>query len=155
MPQIDENNNRIRPKKNRHKLSAADSPAMALHPEKAPNARTEIDWDKLDDLCRHWMTQNECAFLMGTSMDSISRRIRERFDMTFAEYRDMQLATTKHKIFQAQVEKAYVDKDSRMLQWVGQQFGQAAKVEKTVRDETPQQAKDDLVDIIKRALSNN
>ena len=47
---------------------------------------SEADWGNLEKLCSILCTQEECASFLDVSVDTLSRRIQERFGMTFAEY---------------------------------------------------------------------
>ena len=45
----------------------------------------DIDWDKLDEMCEDQCTEEEIASVLGCSPDTLSRRIKEKYDLTFAD----------------------------------------------------------------------
>ena len=48
--------------------------------------RKEIDFDQLAKIVHLQATQEECANLLGMSLDTLSARIREKYDQTFSQF---------------------------------------------------------------------
>lgn len=48
--------------------------------------RIELDWEKVDAMLAYQCTLEEVAAFCGCSEDTIERRVREEFKITFAEY---------------------------------------------------------------------
>ena len=56
-------------------------------PKKMGPPTIDFDWAKLDKLLELGPKLTDAAELLGVSEDTIERRIRERHDLTYAEYR--------------------------------------------------------------------
>ena len=87
-------------------------------------------WDQLDALIL-W-TDEECiAFEMGISVDTLYRRIKERYDLTYAEYRDIKRDRLNRNLRKKQYDTA-MEGNPTMLIWLGKNnLGQADKVHST------------------------
>ena len=68
--------------------------------------KTEIDFVALDALLQFKVTKRFCADYLQVSEDTIDRRIKENFDMTFSEYQSLRMGRTAVKIQQKIVELA-------------------------------------------------
>jgi len=68
--------------------------------------KVKINWDQLDALLQFKVSLKFCAEYMGVSRDAIIRRIRENFDMTFAEYHALKMERTATKLQQKAIELA-------------------------------------------------
>lgn len=66
----------------------------------------EINWEILDALVQFKVTKGFCADYLGVSEDTIEKRIREKFDMTFTEYNNLKLARTGYKLQQKAISLA-------------------------------------------------
>jgi hypothetical protein len=71
------------------------------------NKKTEINWDKLDALLQFKVSLRFCADYLGCSIDSIRRRIKEKYDMKFAEYHALRMERTATKLQQKAIEMAF------------------------------------------------
>lgn len=68
-------------------------------PRKMGRTRLPFDWDLFDGLCARKMDASDCADLMNISVDTIENRIKEKYPgMTFSEYQNKKMSTTRHKL---------------------------------------------------------
>ena len=81
----------------------------------------EKDWKLLDIACQYKHHEIDIANLLEVSMDTVERRIREKYECSFAEYRNKRLSKTKHNLFAKQVEIAMAG-NVTMLIWLGKQY---------------------------------
>jgi hypothetical protein len=128
--------------------------------------KKEIDWVLLDSNCgldasldycgeaqlRLWqqeqMKQINQGFKVGkiievnykaidAACEVLARRIRERFNCTFAEYRNKKKDNFRMTLRQTQKVVAVKDKNVTMLIWLGkQELGQKEKLDTTSNDQT-------------------
>ena len=68
--------------------------------------KTEISFPALDALLQFKVTKRFCADYLQVSEDTIDRRIKEDFGMTFSEYQALRMGRTAVKIQQKIVELA-------------------------------------------------
>jgi hypothetical protein len=66
----------------------------------------ELDWEKLDMLLKYQASLLDAAELCGCSEDTIERRIREKHNCTFAEYRNKKMAVTRIGLKQKAIKEA-------------------------------------------------
>ncbi len=89
--------------------------------------RIEIDFDKVDALCAVFCNCKEIvsvlnSFDVNCSYDTVERRIKEEFGVTFAEYVEQkQMAFAKPKLRKAQMDTALAG-NATMLVWLGKQY---------------------------------
>lgn len=103
--------------------------------------RKEFNWDEFDKLCGIHATQREVADWFEMSEDTVERRIREQFDLSFAEYVKQRQAPGKISLRRKQYEMA-MNGNITMLIWLGKQYlGQADKQEHGVSEEAKQALK--------------
>ncbi len=76
-----------------------------VHPHGSPPI-IELDMFELENLCRMKPTLYDCARYFKCSEDTIERRIREEFNITFAEFRDRSMVHTKFGLIQDAIKKA-------------------------------------------------
>ena len=99
--------------------------------------RKEFNWEKLDAVLQYGAWQIDCADILDVSMDTIERRIREKFDMTFAEYRNKRMSRTRMRLAQKQIEAALGGNITMMI-WLGKQYlGQSDKHEQAITSDAP------------------
>lgn len=100
-----------------------------LKPAKKGRPVIELDWTKVGKLCEIHCTEAEIANVMGCSVDTLERRIKEYFGITFAEYFDQKAAKGRASLRRKQFAAA-LRGNTTMLIWLGKQvLGQRDKVE--------------------------
>lgn len=87
------------------KRSKTDSADVAV-PSKMGAPVIEIDMEQLAALCRMKPSLYDAARFFKCSEDTIERRIREAFNITFAEFRDQHMAHTKFDLIRKAIQKA-------------------------------------------------
>jgi len=60
--------------------------------------KTKIDWNQLDAMLNFGPTRQMCADILGISIETLKRRIKEEHNMTFTEYSEIKFAATKLKL---------------------------------------------------------
>ena len=97
--------------------------------------KIEIDFEKVDALCAVFCNCKEIvsvlnSFDINCSYDTVERRVKEQFGVTFAEYVEQkQMAFAKPKLRKAQFDCA-LGGNATMLIWLGKQYlGQTEKQE--------------------------
>jgi hypothetical protein len=104
--------------------------------------RKELDWHTLDSLATLDASLNYCAErqlikwgeevsqqTIKAAREVIERRIQEKFDLTFTEYKDQKKEPVRIKLKQKQIEIA-MGGNVTMLIWLGKQYlGQSEKHE--------------------------
>lgn len=78
----------------------------------------EIDWKMLDGLLQFGARLVDCSELMQCSDETIQRRIRDKYDITFTEYRNRKLSKTRLRLAQKQFDLA-MEGNTTMLVWLG------------------------------------
>jgi hypothetical protein len=81
----------------------------------------EIDFEELDKLLYIQCTAEECAYFFGCSEDTLGRRIKEKFDITFAEYKKQKGARGRISLRRKQFETALKGNVTMMI-WLGKQI---------------------------------
>jgi endonuclease III-like uncharacterized protein len=95
-------------------------------------------WDLLDAEIK-WASAEYLAEKLGMSADSLSRRIKERYGITFAEYKHKRQETIRINILKKQYEIA-MGGNVTMLIYLGKQYcGQKEQVEEVVKQEVKQE----------------
>ena len=94
--------------------------------------KKKIDWDVVSGLCRIQCTQVEIASVLGISEDTLVRRIKSKFKLTFAEYYKKEASGGRVSLRRAQWSRAIGNKDTNgnykndgsvpMLIWLGKQY---------------------------------
>ena len=97
--------------------------------------KIEIDFEKVNALCAVFCNCQEIvsvlnSFDINCSYDTVERRVKEQFNVTFAEYVEQkQMAFAKPKLRKAQFDCA-LGGNATMLIWLGKQYlGQIDKQE--------------------------
>lgn len=65
-----------------------------------------FDWELLETCCKIGLKLMDVAEIMKTSDDTIARRIRAKYDLTFAEYAELKAAHTRKLLRVLLLEKA-------------------------------------------------
>lgn len=96
--------------------------------------RVELDFKKLDALCKLQCTAEECSAVLGMDADTLSLRIKEKFGINFSEYFAEKRLAGNISLRRAQFLSA-VKGNHKMQQWLGMQYlGQSEKSQ--VKNET-------------------
>lgn len=83
--------------------------------------KIEIDWDEFDKLCNMQCTLVEIAGWFDCSEDTIERRVKEKYEITFAERYKKKSAKGKISLRRKQMEVASSG-NVTMLIWLGKQY---------------------------------
>ena len=100
---------------------------MPAKKKKMGRPKIEVDFEKIDSLCAVFCNCKEIvsvlnSFDMKLSYDTVERRIKEKFKITFAEYVEQkQMAFAKPKLRKAQFDCA-LSGNATMLIWLGKQY---------------------------------
>ena len=98
--------------------------------------RKEIDFDELEKLCHICCTAEEIANWFHCSVDTLDRRIKEEYEIGFAEYYKQNKSGGKISIRRKQFQTA-MSGNVAMLIWLGKNnLGQSDKQE--IQQETIQ-----------------
>ena len=71
-----------------------------------PQPKKEIDFAVLDALLQFKVSVEFCADHMGVSRDTIFRRVKEKFGITFGEYHSLKVEGTATKLQQKAIDMA-------------------------------------------------
>ena len=94
--------------------------------------KKNIDWNVVSGLCRIQCTQQEIASVLDISEDTLVRRIKSKYKLTFAEYYKKESSSGRISLRRAQFARAMGTKDRNgnykndgsvpMLIWLGKQY---------------------------------
>ena len=97
--------------------------------KKPGRKRIVIDWEQVERLAMIFCTQEEIAYVMGVSVDTLQRR--KEFAVTYKKGREK----GKISLRRAQYKRA-MDGNTTMQIWLGKQYlGQTDKLEQTIYDQ--------------------
>ena len=89
--------------------------------------KKNFDWSKLDAILQFHSPLIDAADIVGVSVKTLQRRIREEYDMTFDEYRYQKGSRTRQNLRQIQYDTAK-NGNVTMQIWLGKQWlGQSDK----------------------------
>ena len=77
-------------------------------------------WDKLDEMIV-WGTEDYCAEKLGMDHDTHATRIKERFGLSFSEYKNKRMEGIRYSLRKKQFDVAMQGNVS-MLIWLGKQM---------------------------------
>jgi AraC-like DNA-binding protein len=87
-----------------------------------------IDWPAFEEMCKIQCTIEEISSILGISVDTLERRVKEEYKVTFAEYIQSKRSEGKASLRREQYIKAVRNKDTTMQIWLGKQWlGQTDK----------------------------
>lgn len=90
---------------------------------------TEINWEALDGVLQLGARLIDCVDLVGVSDVTIQNKIKEKYGLTFSEYRELKMSKMRMKLLQKQYEVA-MNGNVALLIWLGKQhLGQSDKQE--------------------------
>ncbi len=68
--------------------------------------KKEFDWPKLNAILQYSATKADCADVMEVSEDTIERRIKKEYGLTFAAYRTKKMGKVRIMLVQKAIEQA-------------------------------------------------
>ena len=100
--------------------------------EKKPHGNTkQLDWEKLDAILQFGARLLDAQDILGLGRETIREKIKERFDMTFTEYRELRMSKMRMKLLQKQYDVA-MSGNVTMLIWLGKQHLKQTEKTETV-----------------------
>ena len=84
-------------------------------------ARKPFDWSKLDAILQYGAKMSDAADIMDVHPDTVAKKIKTKFKMTYPEYRNKKMSKVRVGLAQKQVEVAMSGNVS-MLIWLGKQW---------------------------------
>ena len=91
--------------------------------------KIDFDWSKLDAILQYGAKLTDAADIMNVHPDTVSKKIKTKYKMSFPEYREKKMSVTRVKLYQKQIDVAMAGNVS-MLIWLGKNIlGQSDKVE--------------------------
>ena len=83
--------------------------------EKTGRKRKEIDWGKLDAILQFRPPLKTASEILEVSHDTLERRIKEKYDMTFTEYRDLKMGRVVLKLQQKAITDALAGNNTMLI----------------------------------------
>lgn len=124
---------------------------------KTGRPKIEIDFAEVDKLCQIQCTGEEIASFFEVSYDTLERRCKEKFKVSFAEYIKEKSAKGKSSLRRLQW-KAAMNGNVTMLIWLGKQYlGQADKtnyIDESNYNNNKEALRDKLVKELKSDISD-
>tara|TARA_Y100001938_G_scaffold115702_2_gene159302 strand:+ start:1126 stop:1485 length:360 start_codon:yes stop_codon:yes gene_type:complete len=74
--------------------------------KKPGKKRLKFDWEKFDSILQFKPPKQVCSDIMGVSEDVIERRIKEKYECTFMEYRARRMGPMKIRLAQKLIQMA-------------------------------------------------
>lgn len=88
----------------------------------------DFDFDTLDNLLAIMCTAQECASVLGVSVDTIERKIYQKYKIRFAEYSEQKRGRGRASLRRRQFQMA--ETNPALCIWLGKQYlGQVDKQE--------------------------
>lgn len=124
---------------------------------KTGRPKIEVDFAEIDKLCQIQCTGEEIASFFEISYDTLERRCKEQFKVSFAEYIKEKSAKGKSSLRRMQW-KAAMNGNVTMLIWLGKQYlGQADKtnyIDESNYNNNKEALRDKLVKELKSDISD-
>ena len=124
---------------------------------KTGRPKIEIDFAEVDKLCQIQCTGEEIASFFEISYDTLERRCKEQFKVSFAEYIKEKSSKGKSSLRRLQW-KAAMNGNVTMLIWLGKQYlGQADKtnyIDESNYNNNKEALRDKLVKELKSDISD-
>lgn len=90
---------------------------------------TDKMWQQVDSMCQIHCRKSEMCAILGVSEDTLERRIKEKFKISFADYFEQKASGGKMSLRRRQYTQA-MDGNTTMLIWLGKNWlGQTDAVE--------------------------
>jgi len=96
-----------------------------------PQPKKEVNFDVLDALLQFKVSAEFCADHLGVSRDTIFRRVKEKFGITFGEYHKLKIEGTATKLQQKAIKMALEGNNTMMIFCLKNLAGWADKQETT------------------------
>lgn len=114
---------------------------------------SDIDWEKIKELCKIQCTTEEVASVMGMNYDTLNARCKEKYDVNFSEVLKSWAEGGKTSLRRWQW-KACEKGNTTMLIWMGKiHLDQREKVEQKVTTHDGDQKKiDELAEILQQSV---
>ena len=110
---------------------------MAKDKNKGGRPEIEIDFDLVEKMCTIQCTGEEIAAVLNVDYDTLCRRIKKKFNISFAEYFAQKSAGGRMSLRRKQFELA-LNGNTGMLVWLGKNvLGQVDKTELSGNEEHP------------------
>lgn len=110
--------------------------------DKGGRPRKEIDWRMFDQLCAIHATLAEISAVLGVSVDTVERHVKEQFGIGFAELYQQKAANGKTSLRRAMWKKALEQQDNTMLIWLSKNhLGMTDKAEERIIQDRPSEVK--------------
>ena len=94
-----------------------------------------VDWKKFETACSLLATQEEMCGLLNISPDTLSRRVKEKYKVTFAEY--IKKSGSLAKVSLRRTQFAMAKNSVAMAIWLGKQYLGQREPEKTTETILP------------------
>lgn len=101
-------------------------------------------WDQLDALIV-WASQEYCCEKLGVNTDTLTKKIKEKYEMSFSEYKSKRQEPMRINLMKKQYDIAMAGNVS-MLIWLGKQYLNQSDKQETVHDISKIQIKIDQED---------
>ena len=130
---------------------------MADEPKKMGRPVKTIDFEQLDRLCNIQCTLEEIASFFDVSADTIERRIKEEYGITFAEHYAKKAKIGRISLRRKQYQVA-VDGNTTMLIFLGKQYLNQSDKQEIQQQVTGNQTitvnQDNILDLIKKTAKD-
>lgn len=77
--------------------------------------KIDIDWKLLDGVLQYKPSMADCEEHLGCSHDVIEKNIKEKFGLTFVEYRDRKMKNTRMKLVQRALKMAFNENPTMLI----------------------------------------
>ena len=94
--------------------------------------KKEVDFSALDALLQFKVSAEFCADYLGVSRDTIYRRVKENYDMTFSQYHALKIQGTATKLQQKAIKMALEGNNTMLIFCLKNLAGWADKQETAV-----------------------
>lgn len=106
--------------------------------DKGGRPRVEFDWQRMDNILEFGARLLDCSELLGVSEDTIQNRVRERYGITFMQYRERKLSKVRMKVLQKMIDVGTNGNgNTTMLIWLSKNLlGWTDKMENNITTKT-------------------
>ena len=93
-----------------------------------------FDWQKLDTILQLAASKVMCSEFLNVSEDTIERRIKKKYGLTFNQYKERKLTNTKIKLIQKALTEATSGNSTMLIFCLKNLCGWADKTEVEISD---------------------